>query len=86
MVNICDQEVLGRRLKEGELTIDIGNGYFDGVLVGEEEAINSLRSCDIANLVGERIVERAVREKLADGRAVRRIDGVPFLMIYKFTA
>jgi len=35
-------------------------------------------------LVGERIVGHAVQLKLAKERSIRRISGVPFLMIFKF--
>lgn len=85
MVNLCDEEVLGRTLVEGSLKVEISNGYFGENRVGDEEAAQLLRKSDIANLVGERIVKIALEEKLADPRAVRRIDGVPFLMIFKFS-
>lgn len=86
MVNICDNDILGRSLQEGELRIDIHDGYFGGELVDKEKAIESLRRCEIANLVGKKIVGLAISEKLADPRAIRLIDGIPFLMIYKFKA
>jgi len=86
MVNICDSEVMGKSLREGELKIDIHDGYFGGELVDRSTALQSLKKCEIANLVGEEIVRIAISEKLADPRAVRLIDGVPFLMIYKFQA
>ncbi|MFL6507034.1 MAG: DUF424 family protein, partial [Nitrososphaeraceae archaeon] len=43
-----------------------------------------LRRCSIANLVGERIVSEAIRLNFAKERSIRRISGVPFLMIFKF--
>ncbi|MEM0117347.1 MAG: DUF424 family protein [Conexivisphaerales archaeon] len=85
MVNLCDEEVLGKTLVEGSLKVEITNGYFGENRVNDEEALQLLRKSDIANLVGERIVSKAIDERLADPRAVRRIDGVPFLMIFKFS-
>jgi hypothetical protein len=43
-----------------------------------------LKKCDIANLVGQRIVSQAIALKMAKEVSVKRISGVPFLMIYKF--
>jgi hypothetical protein len=35
-------------------------------------------------LVGEKIVRQAIRLRLAKEASIKRISGVPFLMIYKF--
>ncbi len=85
MVNICDEELLGRTLREGKLKVDISSDYFEGSRVDEKTALAQIRQTDIANLVGNRIVERALKEKLAHPRAVRKIEDVSFLMIYKFS-
>ncbi len=85
MVNICDEELLGRSLREGNLRVDISPDYFSGVRVDGRTAIAKIKETDIVNLVGNRIVARAVKEKLAHPKAVRKIDSVSFLMIYKFS-
>ncbi len=85
MVNICDEELLGTTLREGKLKVDISADYFSGIRVNERTALAQIRETDIANLVGNRIVERAIREKLAHPKAVRKIGDVSFLMIYKFS-
>ena len=84
MINICDIELIGSRLQEGELLIDITKEYFQQEIIEAVEAEELLRTCSIANLVGERIVSQAVQLKLAKERSIRRISGVPFLMIFKF--
>jgi len=84
MVNICDEELMGSKVSEGKLEINIKQDYFGQQMVEEREAAELLRSCSIANLVGERIVGKAVQMKLASNLSVRNISGVPFLMIFKF--
>lgn len=84
MINICDIELIGSRLQEGELLIDITKEYFQQEIIEAVRAEELLQTCSIANLVGERIVSQAVHLKLAKERSVRRISGVPFLMIFKF--
>jgi uncharacterized protein len=84
MINICDLELIGSRLQEGELLIDITKEYFQQEIIEAVQAEELLRTCSIANLVGERIVSQAVQLKLAKERSIRRISGIPFLMIFKF--
>ncbi len=84
MVNICDEELIGNRIREGELEVNISRDYFGQELVDEKEAVALLGSCSVANLVGERIVNKAVGMKMASDLSVRFISGVPFLMIFKF--
>ncbi len=84
MVNICDQELIGTKVSEGKLEVKITKGYFGQQVVSEEEAVDLLSSCSVANLVGKRIVDKAVRMKLASSLSVRTISDVPFLMVFKF--
>jgi hypothetical protein len=85
MVNICDEELLGRTLREGKLKVDITPEYFFGVRVDEATALKQIKEDDVVNLVGNRIVEKALKAKLGHPRAVRKIEEVSFLMIYKFS-
>ncbi len=64
----------------------IDGDYFSGSRVDEETALRQMRETDIVNLVGNRIVAAAVEDGLAHPKAVRKIEGVAFLMIYRFTA
>ena len=84
MVNICDEEVLGRVLKEGELQVSISREYFMGFKAEEETALKLVKEADIINLVGNRIVDLVLKEGMAHPDAVRKIQGVSFLMIYRF--
>ena len=85
MVSICDEELLGRTLREGKLKVDITPEYFFGVRVDEATALKQIKEDDVVNLVGNRIVEKALKAKLGHPRAVRKIEEVSFLMIYKFS-
>ena len=84
MVNICDHELVGTKVSEGKLEVKITKDYFGQQLVGEEEVADLLSSCSTANLVGKKIVEKAVTMKLASKLSVRTISDVPILMIFKF--
>jgi hypothetical protein len=84
VVNVCDAELIGRTLIEGKLRMHISRDYFAGDLVGEDEALKLVRESSMVSLAGERSVRIALSNRLGSPHAVREIEGVPFLMIYKF--
>ena len=84
IVNVCDRELLGRTLVDGKLRMHISKDFFGGELVGEEEATRIIKQSAMISLAGERSVNIALANKLGSRQAVREIEGVPFLMIYKF--
>jgi uncharacterized protein len=84
MVDICDLELIGRKLEQDGLVINLAPEYYQQEVIEHSVAKELLSKCDIANLVGDRIVRQALDMKLAKEASVRKISGVPFLMIYKF--
>lgn len=84
MIDICDLELLGSKLEQDGLAIDITESYFKQQVIAQHEAGDLLKKCSIANLVGDKIVSQALSMKMAKEASVKRISGVPFLMIFKF--
>jgi len=84
VVNICDSELIGRTLVEGKLKMHISKDFFGGDLVEEEAAVKLVKESAMLSLAGRRSVNIALSNKLGSPQAVREIEGVPFLMIYKF--
>ena len=84
MVNICDEELLDKTVQSKNLKMHISKDYFGHELMSGQDAIDLLRKCPMANLVGKRIIDKVLLEKLASPNAVKKIEKVPFLMIYNF--
>jgi uncharacterized protein len=85
LINICDADLIGKTLSEGKLKMHISREYFGGQIVDSSEALRMMKDSSIVNLAGQRAVKIALANKLAAEQAVRLIEGVPFLMIYKFS-
>ena len=81
LLNICDEELLGKTVKGGNVDMEISRDYFGGEKVSEDEAISMVRTSSIINLAGSRIVEKVLDKKLASERAVKKVGPVSFLMI-----
>ena len=84
MVDICDLDLIGNKLEQDGLVINLTKEYYQQQVIGQPDAQELLQKCDIANLVGHKIVKQALDLKLAKEVSIRKISGVPFLMIYKF--
>jgi len=84
LVNMCDEELLGRTVAEGQLRVHLSKEFYSGEVVDKGEALRLIRTCSIVNLAGSRCVSLAVDNKVGAPEAIREIEEVPFLMIYKF--
>ena len=85
MINICDEGLIGKTLNEGKLSMHISRDYFGGQIVDSMQALKMMKESSIINLAGEQAVSIALSNKMGAKGAVRLIQGVPFLMIYKFS-
>jgi len=79
VVAVCDAELLGSVLREGDLEFEIREEFYGGMLVDLDTALELIERGTIVNVVGERIVGAlAEREELVRLAAVK-IAGVPHL-------
>jgi hypothetical protein len=85
LVNMCDEELVGRTVAEGALKVHLSKDFYSGEVVSSGEALRLIRTCSIVNLAGVRSVSLAVDNNVGAPEAIREIQEVPFLMIYKFS-
>tara|TARA_Y100000590_G_scaffold22116_1_gene25525 strand:+ start:2522 stop:2833 length:312 start_codon:yes stop_codon:yes gene_type:complete len=84
IVNICDNENIGTTISEGDYEIEISEDYFGGTIIDENQAIELLKKSDTLNLVGNNIVDLAITLELVSLESIKKIEGVSFVLIYKF--
>jgi uncharacterized protein len=85
IINICDLNILGLEINQGDFTINISKEYYYNEEITNEDAIKLLKSSSIINLVGKDIVDLALSLNLAKKNSVKTIENIPFLMIFRFT-
>ena len=83
MVNICDEELLGKNIESDTLNITISNEFFNEI-VNEDDITRLLKRCSIANLIGRRVVDKTLSLGLAKKDSIKVVSDIPFLMIFKF--
>ena len=83
MLNICDPELIDKTLQDGKTKIRINPNYYAERDVDEHEAKNLLTKCNSINMVGEKTISLATSLGIGSEKSVRRIEGVPFLIVFK---
>ena len=83
MLNICDPELIDKTLQDGKTKIRINPNYYAERDVDEHEAKNLLTKCNSINMVGEKTVSLATSMGIGSEKSIRRIEGVPFLIVFK---
>lgn len=83
LLAMCDTDMLGKTLKEGKIVFRIQEKFYKGSLVSLEEAVDLIQQSTIVNMVGRKIVKRAIKKGLVHPDAVIEIEGVPHAQIVK---
>ncbi|HZD36944.1 MAG TPA: DUF424 family protein [Nitrososphaeraceae archaeon] len=84
MISVCDADLVGKTLNQGNMVITLSQDYFQEEVIEKEKVAYLLNECAIANLVGEKTVALAISLGLAKEASVKRLCGIPFLMVFKF--
>ena len=83
MLNICDANLLGKKITEKELKVHISQSYYGEKIVEKEEAKTLLKNSSIINMVGKEIISLSTSLGIGSEDGIKEIDGVPFLIVYK---
>jgi hypothetical protein len=82
-LNICDAELLGKKLIQDELNMHISESYYGQKLVEKEEAKSLLKNSLIINMVGKETVSLSIELGIGSETGIKTISGVPFLIVFK---
>ena len=82
MVNMCDAELMGKDVVDGELKIHISESYYGKQLVDKDEAISFLKSASIMNLVGKETISLAIDLGMGSESGIKIISDITFLIIF----
>nr|QNO54429.1 hypothetical protein IPKNHHKO_00003 [Methanosarcinales archaeon ANME-1 ERB7] len=85
VVAVCDRELIGKVLEEGDVFIDLDKyrGFYIGDISDDGAVREALKSFDSANLVGERAVNVALHMNLAEKGDIMYINTTPYIQLYR---
>lgn len=80
LVAACDERLLGRTLRQGELRLHVSS-FYDGERVTEEQFADHLRLATSGNFVGHETVAAAKRAGFVEDGGVMTIEGEPYALM-----
>lgn len=83
LLAICDVEILGKTLRQGNIAFRIKEEFYKGTKVNVEEAVALIEQSTIVNMVGRKIVKKAIEKGYVHPEAVIEIQGIPHAQIIK---
>ena len=83
MLNICDADLLGKKITQNDLTVHISENYYGDRLVEKDEAESLLKNSSIINMAGKETVSLSLKLGIGSENAVKIISDVPFLIIFQ---
>ena len=78
MLNICDADLLGKKITQDELDMNISKSYYGEKLIEKEEATSLLKNSSIINMVGKETISLSIKLGIGSENGVKTISGVPF--------
>lgn len=84
MLNICDAHLVGKTIKKSDFSLNISKNYFAERFIEKAEAEELLKKYSIINMVGKETIALAIELRIGSPKGVKEIDGVPFLLVFKF--
>ncbi|MDH5568729.1 MAG: DUF424 domain-containing protein [Nitrosopumilus sp.] len=82
MLNICDAELLGKKITQDELNIHISESYYGERLVEKAEARDLLKQSSIINMVGKETISLSIELGVGSENGIKKISGIPFLIVF----
>lgn len=60
----CDQDIIGKTFRGDGIKITVSERFYGGEVISEDTFVERTKSVTIMNLVGNKVVDRAIKEGL----------------------
>ena len=85
IVIICDSNLIGKKLEQGEFQLDLKENFFKGDEKSKQEVIDILRDMSqedaTFNIVGKESVNTALETGIINKEGIKTIQDVPFALV-----
>jgi len=82
MLNICDADLLGKKIIQDELTMHISENYYGERFIEKDEAESLLKNSSIINMAGKETISLSLKLGIGSENAIKTVADVPFLIIF----
>jgi len=85
VVAICDSNLIGKSLEQGNMQLEVKESFFKGDEKNEDEIIKIIQEMSeedaTFNIVGENSINTALRAGIINKKGIKKIQEVPFALV-----
>lgn len=85
VVAACDEDLIDRIIRCGELRLHISRNFYGTEICDEEEFLAALKVCTSANLVGKKTITIAIKAGFIRREGIIEFGDVPHAQLYKIS-
>jgi|TARA_B100001971_G_C17875651_1_gene375480 hypothetical protein len=78
---ICDNNLIGKKIEEGKLQLDLTSEFYKGEDMSEEELKTIIKKAYMINVVGKKIIDFLIKNKNIDIDDIIFIKKVPHAQV-----
>ena len=82
LVACCDADMLGKRLREGDLELHISESFYGGENVDAKRLMEMMAEATSANLIGDKVVKLAVNEGIIEESGILDVCGTSHAQLF----
>ncbi|EZQ11079.1 MULTISPECIES: DUF424 domain-containing protein [Acidianus] len=82
LVNVCQKDLLGKEFRDERAILTINHEFYGGEEVDLEYAFSLFDEATVVSLVGNGVVDEAIRRGYVHKNGVLEVQGVKFAQIY----
>jgi uncharacterized protein len=82
IVAICDENLIGKEISEGDLNLNITARFYKGEKFSEEETLEKMKNFLNLNIVGKNSIKLALDSHIIEKKSIITIDNVPHAQVY----
>ncbi len=85
IIIICDADLIGKKLEQGEFQLDLKENFFEGDETSKQEAIKIMKNMAqedaTFNIVGQESINAALEAGIINKEGIKTIQDIPFALI-----
>lgn len=82
LIAACDHSLLGKEFKENKARLKVKESFYHKEKVEFKRIENELKDAKIANLVGKKLIDKLIEEKIINPEEVKKVEGTPHVQIF----
>jgi len=85
VVAICDNDLIGKKFKQGIRILDITESFYKGQKMSEQETLNLMvyefKNNSTFNIVGKESIKLAIKSGIIEKNSIAKVKNIPFVII-----